>query len=38
MTMHTYKRPTLIVVGSFKKLTGLAALGSDEALVQLQLL
>ena len=36
--MRTYERPTLTVVGSFKNLTGLAALGSHETLVQHQLL
>jgi Family of unknown function (DUF5972) len=36
--MNTYERPTLAVAGSFKKLTGLAALGPRETLVQHQLL
>jgi Family of unknown function (DUF5972) len=35
--MHTYQRPTLFVAGSFEKLTGLAASGPRETLVQLQL-
>jgi hypothetical protein len=36
--MKTYERPTLSVAGSFEKLTGLAALGPRETLVQQQLL
>ena len=36
--MNTYKCPTLTVAGSFKKLTGLAALGPRETLVRHQLL
>jgi Family of unknown function (DUF5972) len=32
--MHTYQRPALFVAGSFEKLTGLAALGPRETLVQ----
>jgi hypothetical protein len=36
--MNTYEHPTLTVAGSFKELTGLAALGPREMLVQQQLL
>jgi hypothetical protein len=36
--MNTYERPTLSMAGSFKELTGLAALGTRETLVRHQLL
>jgi hypothetical protein len=38
VTLNTYERLKLSVVGSFEKLTGLAALGTRETLAQLELL
>jgi hypothetical protein len=36
--MRPYERPTLTLVGSFEKTTGLAAMGPRETLIQRQLL